>query len=177
MVTTRQERRPPWRSPRLQTGVLWFSGLALMAGTIAAAVGFVLSTGKTLPADEVSALPESANLPEEAEAVVRKFVVTAVGRGDLGEAWSIAGPNLRRGMTLEEWKQGEIPVAPFPADSIDYRLKVDYAYATEAVIEIALLPKRGFNMDPQIFFLTLVKVGPEGKKRWVVDGWVPRPGA
>jgi hypothetical protein len=177
MVTTRQERRPLWRSPGLRAGVLWLSGVALAAAAVALAVGFVLSTGKSLPADEVAAVPGSAKLPKDAEAVVRRFVVTAVGRGDLGEAWTLVGPHLRRGMTIEEWKKGNIPIAPLPTDSIDYRLKVDYAYATEAVIEIALLPKRGFNMDPQIFFLTLVKVGPEGKKRWVVDGWVPRPGA
>jgi hypothetical protein len=175
MVTTREEQ-PLWQSPRLRTRVLWLLGVLLAVGSIAVTVGFALRTAKTLPAEGVSSVPESVKLPKDAEAVVRRFVVTAVARGDLGEAWKITGPHLRQGLTLAEWKTGRIPVDPFPADAIDYRLKVDYADAGEAVIELALLPKPGFNMEPQIFFLTLVKMGPEANRRWVVDGWVPRAG-
>ena len=42
------------------------------------------------------------------------------------------------------------------------------------MIEVALLPKQGAGVKSQIFYLTLKKMGAAGKKRWVVDGWVPK---
>jgi hypothetical protein len=67
-------------------------------------------------------------------------------------------------------------VIPYPADAIGVApMKVDYSYPNRALIEVALLPKPGYDkIRPTIFFVNLVRIGPAGKKHWVVDGWTPR---
>jgi hypothetical protein len=69
---------------------------------------------------------------------------------------------------------GNIPVVPYPIQSLSVaRFKVDWSYADEAGIEVALLPTAKATIKPQVFFILLKRVGPSGKKRWLVDSWVP----
>ena len=101
--------------------------------------------------------------------------MTAVARQDLAAAWKISGPNIRGGLTYAEWKTGNIPVVPYPIGSLKLApFKIDYSYADEATIEIALLPKAGATIKPQLFSLLLNQVrGADGKRHWIVDNWVP----
>lgn len=124
---------------------------------------------------DVSGTPQTVKLSKEATAVARRFILTAVARKDLRTAWKLAGPQVRQGLTLKQWLKGEIPVVPYPIDSLAVaRMKVDYAYENRALLEIALSPKKGSDIKPQTFFIMLIKIGPRGHKHWVVDGWIPR---
>jgi len=59
----------------------------------------------------------------------------------------------------------------YPADAIDTAaFKIDESYPTEAVLEVALIPKEGETVKPQIFFVGLKKSG----GRWQVYYWAPR---
>ncbi len=177
-----RERQSIWQSPKFQRRALWVSGAVLVAGIIVFLIAFVGNTGKSYdtpltdqPAKDVSKVPNSVPLPDAAKVVARRFILTAVARANLRDAWRISGPHIRQGMSLEEWLQGNIPVVPYPAEEIDFApMKIDYSYRDQALIEVALLPKKGSKYRPQIFFVTLVRTGPPGKKQWVVDGWVPR---
>jgi hypothetical protein len=175
-ATTRDLRRKRRRQSLLMLG----AGLLLTAGVVAAVVRFAPDkdaapeTSSTVPA-VVPTTQTPAKLPEDAKRVARRFVQTAVARKHLAESYDLVSPNLRGGLTREEWLTGNIPVIPYPVESLSFApFKVDYAYTDEALIEVALLPKEGVAVKPQIFSLVLKKVGPNGGKHWVVDLWTPR---
>ena len=181
-ATPDSERRPIWQSPRFQSRALWLSAVVLVAGVIVFAGVRWTNTGKTYatpfsdkPATDVSGVPKTVKLPAAAQDVARRFILTAVTRDNLREGWTLSGPSIRQELTLKEWMTGDIPVVPYPGDAIRLApMKVDYSYPGEALIEVALLPKDGFKIKPQIFFLGLIKVGKGAKAHWVVDSWVPR---
>jgi hypothetical protein len=131
----------------------------------------------TTPVD----LPEAgiaAPLSDEARKVAIRFIQTAVARKHLAEAWTLVGPNLRGGLTRARWISGENPVVPYPIDELEVApYKVDVSTTTGALLEVALLPRKGANVRSQIFFLELKKLGTGAKARWVVDNWVPRASA
>jgi hypothetical protein len=114
-------------------------------------------------------------LTREARRVAGRFILTAVARRNLAESWALTDPTLRQGFTLAQWKSGKIPVVPYPVASIDEApFKVDYSYADRALLEIALLPKDGSHVKPQLFFLRLRVRGTGHDRRWLVDYWIPR---
>jgi hypothetical protein len=155
--------------------------LLLVAGIVVAIVHF--APNRNAAPEVFSKTPARAPVKEKtvplrpAEVrVARQFVTTAVARTDLEAAWKISGPNLRGGLSYEEWLTGKIPVVPYPVKSLaTARFKIDYSYADRALLEVALLPKDGATIKPQVFYLGLKLVpGPGGKRHWVVDNWVPR---
>jgi hypothetical protein len=156
------------------------AGLLLLAGVFAAAVVFLPNrnaapeTVSTLPA-QVPKTEAAVPLPAAARTVAGRFVLTAVARKNLAAAYDHVGPNLRGGLTRKEWLTGDIPVIPYPIQSLRLApFKIDYSHKSDALIELALLPRKGAGVKSQIFYLTLKKIGPAGKEHWVVDGWVPK---
>lgn len=72
------------------------------------------------------------------------FIKTAVARKDLEAAYPLVGPSIKQGMSLAEWKTGNIAVIPFPLDKLDFApFKVDYAHPDDVLMEVALLAKGG----------------------------------
>jgi hypothetical protein len=171
-------------SARLRRFAPWIGGLLLAAGIVAVIVAFAPNrnpppqfTPKTPPKADVK--EKSVPLGKPAKSVAQQFVLNAVGRKNLPAAWKISGPNIRGGLTYTEWMTGNIPVVPYPIASLKFApFKLDYSYRNEALIEVAMLPKAGAKIKPQIFFLQLKRVlGPGGKRHWIVDNWVPRSSA
>jgi hypothetical protein len=152
--------------------------LALVA--VAAVVAIAVAIGNTGSSDEtplssrdavVPTTPETVELDPAARRVAKRFVLTAVARTHLREAYELAGPGIRQGQTLREWLTGEIAVTPYPVAKLDYApMKIDYSYPREALVEIALLPTKTSGEKPQLFMMGLKKL--DG--RWRVDSWVPR---
>ena len=67
---------------------------------------------------------------------------------------------------------------PYPIDKLDVApYKVDESFETSALLEVALLPRKGAGVRAQIFFLELKRLGTGKDARWVVDNWVPRASA
>ena len=52
----------------------------------------------------------------EVIATAARFVDTAVKRIHAERAYELVGPNLRNGTTLAHWRNGDIPVIPYPVD-------------------------------------------------------------
>ena len=152
---------------------------------VAAALLLVLAPNKNPPPERISTVPAQkpeprvkAPLTDEARRVAMRFIQTAVAREHLEEAWTLVGPNLRGGMTKERWITGDNPVVPYPIDKLDVApYKVDESFETSALLEVALLPRKGAGVRAQIFFLELKRLGTGKDVRWVVDNWVPRASA
>jgi hypothetical protein len=104
--------------------------------------------------------------------VAGRFVLTAVQRRNLPEAWKLVGPAIRQDLTYQEWLTGNIPVVPFLAPISLAPIKVDYSTKSYALLEIILLPKG--KAKSEIFSLELIAVGKGDKRHWVVNSWVPR---
>lgn len=107
-------------------------------------------------------------------ATAARFVETAVKRDHAEEAYELVGPNLRNGTTLAHWREGDIPVVPYPVD--DARWKFDYSYRDEIGLEVAVFPKAGEAVRPMVFNMSLRAVGEGSKRHWLVDSWSPRGG-
>jgi hypothetical protein len=164
-------------SARTQRQASLLAGLVLTAGVVAFTVAYFGDTGRSLEtplSDEPAQVftpRKQVPLDKEARRVAGRFILTAVAREDLGASYDLAHPELRQGMTKQEWLTGNIPVVYYPAKAIETAtFKVDESYADEAILEVALLPKESARIKPQIFFIGLKKTG----ERWRVHYWVPR---
>ena len=135
-------------------------GLALVAAIVGV---LVLGPNKNPAPEHLSAAPAQqpeqlveAPLAEDARRVAVRFIQTAVARKNLDEAWTLVGPNLRGGLSKKRWTTGENPVVPYPIDKLDVApYKVDASYTRSALLEVALLPRKGSGVRAQVFFLEL----------------------
>ncbi len=163
----------------MQRRLLWLSALVLAAGIAGVLIVFLRDTGhklnapiSTTPADVVK-LPKKAPLEKEARLVAGRFVLTAVQRKNLPEAWKLIGPGIRQDLTYKQWLTGNIPVVPFLAPISIAPIKVDFSSKNYALLEIILLPK-ATTVKSAIFTLELIAVGKGAKRHWVVNSWAPR---
>ena len=167
-------------SHRRRKRLAW-AGLAAVV-VVGAGLVFAFAPNKNAPpvhfSNAPAVVPETltkAPLSSEARRVAIRFIQTAVARENLGEAWTLVGPNLRGGLTRAQWVTGNNPVVPYPIERLDVApYKVDASYTKSALIEVALLPRKNAGVRAQVFFLELKKVGTGAESRWVVDNWVPR---
>ncbi len=121
------------------------------------------------PATVVKKLPK-VPLEPEARRVAGRFILTAVARKNLAESYALTAPKLRQGLTLAQWKTGNIPVVPYPTEELKpVRMSVKISTGTHANIMVFLDPKPGVEIKPQIFIIELDKMG----TRWFVSTWVP----
>jgi hypothetical protein len=166
------KRRPGW-----QKALPWVVGVVVVGAAIAAAIVWSGPSHRKAqpltnkPAVDVSKVPATVKLEPGATRVARRFIETAVARKHLPEAYGLVTQEIKQGQSLKSWNTGNIAVIPYPVDAVKYApMKIDFSYPREAQIEIALLPKKGSKIRPQLFLMDLVKR--DGK--WLVNSWVPR---
>lgn len=171
-------------SYRFRRRLLWGSLVGVGAAS-AATVSIVFwntappepPRGDSGPAS-VFVAPTPANLSSaetrSALEVAKKFIRTAVRRERIAEAFELAGPNIRQGMTLEEWTTKDIAVVPYPVDFA--RWQIEYSFEDELGLQVYVFPDPGRELRPMTFLMSLRPVD-AAKRRWVVDAWIPRGGA
>ena len=158
----------------------WVAALILAAGVIALIIKLVPGTSGTQASSPtknpkiVPPTPKAVKLSNEAREVAGRFILTAVRRQHLDEAWKISGPQIRGGLTYKEWLTGNIPVIPYTAPISITPMKIDYSYPKAALVEIALVPKKTAHAQTELYFLELRRIGTGSKAHWVVWSWVPR---
>jgi hypothetical protein len=164
--------RPGW-----QKALPWVVGVVIVGAVVAGSIVFWNTGHKTAtpllnkPADDRSQVPPTVKLNPEATRVARRFILTAVARKDLPEAYTLVTEQIRQGQSLKSWNTGNIAVVPYPTDVIKYApMKIDYSYPNEALIEVALLPKAGAKIRSQLFQMELVR----RKGTWLVNSWTPK---
>jgi hypothetical protein len=110
-------------SPRLRRRLRWF-GVGLAAAGALAAVGLLVPSPKqpnpNPPKNAPPAKLASQSTyvsPAERKAInatLDKFIPAALTRRSPATAWRLAGPELKDGSTLREWRQGNSPVPYYP---------------------------------------------------------------
>lgn len=168
-------------SARTRRSLSLFSGLILVAGVVAFAVTWIGNTGTShetpLSNEPAQVFTPRKQVPLDVEArrVAGRFILTAVARENLGESYELVHPELRQGLTKQEWLTGNIPVVYYPAKEIEAAtFKVDESYSDEVILEVALLPNDATKVKPQVFFIGLKKAGKGAAARWQVSAWIPR---
>ena len=99
------------------------------------------------------------------------FVTTAVTRSHPERAWAIADPKLREGLSKEDWRTGNIPVVPFPAESLS-DLRVASVVGKEAIVEMVLIPIPSAHLVRKTFLMGLEEHSAQ-PPRWAVSSWGP----
>ena len=175
-------------SRKFQRWFPWIAGLVLVAGVVAALIILVPNTGGTSkdalapapnspPAQKVEQQKLLKKVPPEARRVAGKFILTAVVRQNLDQAWPLAGPDVRQGMSYKQWLKGDIAVATFFGGIKRAPMSVDYATKNEALLEVLLIPKKtGKQYKPGVFYVKLNKVGAGKGRHWVVNEVTQRVG-
>ena len=170
-------------SPRFRRRALKLSGLAAVAGAAAVVSILFWNTGHSYDSpvrpNEPAVVPPVSHSVALSERERRQvldtaahFVRTAVRREHTAESFDLVSEQLRSGFTRREWAKGNIPVQPYPVDAA--RWKMDYTYEEEIGLSVYVIPRRGEQLSPMVFLLSLTRA-PSGD--WVVDSWVPRPGS
>lgn len=164
-----------------EKAVPWLSALILAAGVIALIVKLVPSTSGTQDVSKtkhptlVAPTPKTVKLSSAAREVAGRFILTAVRRQHLDEAWKLSGAPLRQNLTYKEWLTGNIPVIPYNAPISITPMKIDYSFKNQALIEIALVPvKTAKKAQTELYYLELRRIGKGTHAHWVVWSWVPR---
>jgi hypothetical protein len=162
----------------------WLSGLVLLAGVVAfvvvhasASASSDASTTTTSRKAGDSSTPNTNTavaLDPRVRQVAGRFILTAVRRQHLDEAWKITGPAIRQNLTYKQWLTGNIPVIPYTAPIGVAPLHVVSSQPREALLEVVLVPKHGSGARPQDFFIGLIKIKRKGREQWVVNYWLPR---
>jgi hypothetical protein len=152
--------------------------LVLIAGIV---VYFQTRADKQLPAGTAPvqrqqtttpAVTPGGKLDPAARSVAVRFIRTALAREDLGQAWALATPELRNGMTKKQWLRGELPFPPFPVNNLETTgFKVVGTAPGQILLEVLLVPKPDSAYVPTRYEVTLVRKGAKGP--WRVSYFLP----
>jgi hypothetical protein len=168
-------------SPRRRRRAAWGAGiLALVGGLIAVGVIWpntaeevpsVVGPGKPRVYDEPKPVKLTQASRARALTTAANFVKTAVARQNVDGSWLLVSAALKEGFTRAEWRQGAIPVVPYPVEQA--RWKLEYSYADAVGLQVLLYPKAGSGLRPNLFLMELKPAGDVKHRRWVVDSWTP----
>ena len=167
-------------SPRKRRRLGW-AGLILVALAATTAAFLLLPGGTKPPPETFSNEPARLYRPErpvkldrearrEIGETLERFVRDGLGRRDPAAAYRLSTPQLRGGISLRDWKRGELPVFPYLAREGGGRAwSKDYAFGDTVGIEIFLHPAPAEKMGPIAFKGAVRRI--DG--RWLVDSVVP----
>jgi hypothetical protein len=167
-------------SPRRRRRLAW-AGLVLVALTATAGSVMLLPGGTKPPPETFSSQPADLYRPErpvkldrrarrEIGETLERFVQDGLGRRDPVAAYRLSTPQLRGGISLSDWRRGELPVFPYLAQEGGGRAWTkDYAFGDTVGVEIFLQPAAAERMGPIAFKGAVRRIG----GRWLVDSVVP----
>ena len=115
-------------------------------------------------------VPFTAEKRRAVSAVLAKFIDGAVSKHDLRGTWDLAGPDLRQGITRNDWLKGQIPIVPFAASKRGQGewSVVNYSYSNKVGLELLMFPEHRSGQLATVE--TDVVRGKDG--RWRVNYWM-----
>lgn len=104
-------------------------------------------------------------------ATAANFVTHAVARRKVDEAYDLAAPSLRGGLTRAQWRSGTIPVVPFPVEQA--RWKLEYSDEDAIGLQVMLFPTAKSGLRPAVFNMELAPAGKGARQKFLVTSWAP----
>jgi hypothetical protein len=167
-------------SRRLNRWLFALGALVLAAGIIAILVTKIGNNSGTTenanptgpPISQLEKAQKNIRFPADAWKVATQFIMSAPARKNLAQAYALADNNVRGGLTLEQWKTGNIPVPYFPTtEIIRYNWKnTNFAHPRDAAVNLILVPTEKSGLGrPAPFQIGVVKVGHGASAHWLVD--------
>jgi uncharacterized protein YcnI len=169
-------------SRRFNRWLLVLGAVVLAAGIVAILVtqignnsnsGSSENANPTGPAirDTAPKAQKNIRFPAPAWKVAREFIMGSTQRQNLSRTYELADANVRGGLTLEQWKTGNIPVPYFPtAKIIRYNFKnTNFVHPRDAAVNLILVPKNNSGARETPYQVEVVKVGNGANAHWVVD--------
>jgi hypothetical protein len=131
----------------------------------------VLLFGSFVPAAFAKAKP---GIPAADRAAIDRtldvFVPAAIGRHDSVRAWPLATKTMRLGSDKGEWRNGFLPVTPFPVVGTSFHgWTLDQATKDRADLVLLVHLKKGAPLGAVSFNIAMRKL----HGRWLVDSAVP----
>jgi hypothetical protein len=155
----------------------WIAAGILAVGVIVFLVvkfGNTANTTETFSSKPAQTPHVTKQVPLErgARVAVGRFILTAVARKNLDEAWNLTTPNLRGGLTHKQWMTGNIPVVPMgvPIDKAAIT-RIISSTKNEAQINVVVLPKANKqNVKATLYVVIAKKIN----GRWLIDYALPQ---
>jgi uncharacterized protein YcnI len=156
----------------LGTVVLVAGIVAILIKVIGNNNGHVKNAAPTGPPISIPKAQKNIHFPAAGWKVAKEFLMTAPARKDLARSYELVDSNVRGGLTLKQWKTGNIPVPYFPIEKIvRYNWKnTNFAHPRDAVVNLILVPTRKSGLPrASTFQIEVIKVGQGASAHWVVD--------
>ena len=170
------------RSPRFRRRLAWTAGaLGLVGLAVTIGIKYPNTAERAPEATPAGSQGYVYREPKHVEltkverarmlATAANFVTHAVARRKVEEAYDLAAPSLRGGLTRSQWRSGTIPVVPFPVEQA--RWKLEYSDEDAIGLQVLLLPTAKSGMRPQIFNMELAPAGKGERQKFLVTSWAP----
>jgi hypothetical protein len=118
-------------------------------------------------------VPVTRAMRREVNAILVRFVATAVTRKDPVAAWKLSTAAMKVGSTRAEWARGDLPVFPYPAIPAQAKSwTVVSSVKDDLVVDLVLQPPKGSKRGPVEFNVELKRVGAGRARRWLVDSFI-----
>jgi hypothetical protein len=164
-------------SPRARRRAISAIALAAIAGSVAAVFALIPSHAPSAPGPVGNEGPAqlASNTPKvrltkadrrAIDAVLDRFLPAAMERKDPAAGWALAGPELKSGSTLAQWRRGTSAVPYYDARETTFHdwqtIDVGPRYV---IFNLLLHPGKGSQLAPYVFSGEVVKE--DG--RWLVN--------
>jgi hypothetical protein len=131
-------------------------------------LAIIVATGAAvLAAAAPSAAAQQPTIPpqdlHQIRALLRQFVPAAVDRDHPERAWALAAPSMREGSTRADWRKGNLPVFPFPAEARGFGILPVTVEPDDITFELMVRPKPGADAGMQVFSTEVQRI--DGKWR------------
>src|SRR5206468_11868359 len=109
---------------------------ALAFGTLGAMLALAAPAGAATPR-----IPQ----PElgQIRTLLRAFIPAAIGRHHPARAWALAAPKMRIGSTQADWRQGNLPVFPYPVSMAGFGIRPITVQPGEVTFDLIVQPQKG----------------------------------
>jgi hypothetical protein len=163
-------------SPRVRRRLVRL-GIALIAAAAAAAIAVALRSPKQPSSAPAKSAPPAQLVtrstrvtPTERRAInatLDRFLGAALDRSSPATAWRLAGPELKAGSTLSQWRAGTSPIPYFPPREKTFRgwTTVDAGPRYVVFDHLVVHPRHGSKTSSWIFTGEVVKRG----SHWLVN--------
>lgn len=156
---------PTVRTRRLGRWFPWVVVALLTAGSVAFLIAYQWS-GTRRP--KSTGVTRQVPLERSGRRVAVSFILNALGRKHLEEAWALATASERGGLTKRQWMTGETPILPLEAPIAKVEItKVFYSGPTTATLNILVVPRvpNRLRVKEALYVMDLKNLD----SRWLVD--------